>query len=393
MSMDAHLQTINLHELLVREVVDYAIFMLDVSGRVVTWNAGARRIKGYEEAEILGSHFSRFYTPEDRAAGLPDEAIETARATGRFTTEGWRCRKDGSRFWAMVVIDAIRDQGRLVGFAKVTRDLTERREAQLALEASREQLFQAQKMEAVGQLTGGLAHDFNNLLTGIIGSLSLMESRLASGQTAELPRYIAAAQGAAGRAAALTHRLLSFARRQTLEPVLVQMERLLLGMQDLLQRSVGEAVTLEIACAEDLWPVLCDANQLESAILNLCINARDAMPEGGQLGIRAGNLPAGAAPVRAAGLAEGDYIEITVADNGTGMTPEVLARAFDPFFTTKPIGRGTGLGLSMIHGFAKQSGGGATIRSSLGAGTVAAILLPRAPATAASGSAEAAPRG
>jgi PAS domain S-box-containing protein len=377
MTSDSLFQTANLHELLVREVVDYAIFMLDPGGHVVTWNAGAVRIKGYAEADIVGRHFSVFYTPEDRAAGMPGRALATALETGRFTAEGWRCRKDGSRFWAMVAIDPIHDRGRFIGFAKITRDLTERREAQLALEASREQLFQAQKMEAVGQLTGGLAHDFNNLLTGIIGSLSLMENRLAAGQTADFNRYITAALGAASRAAGLTHRLLSFARRQTLDPVLVEIEPLIGGMRDLLQRTAGQGIRFETDFAPALWPISCDANQLESAILNLCINARDAMPGGGLIHMAAANTTLGPIAAERQRMPPGDYVAICVNDTGTGMPPEVLARAFDPFFTTKPVGQGTGLGLSMIHGFAKQSGGQATIRSAPGAGTTVCILLPR----------------
>ncbi|WP_459675573.1 ATP-binding protein [Acidisoma sp. 7E03] len=367
----------NVHELLVREVVDYAIFMLDTNGRVVTWNAGAARIKGYHESEVVGAHFSLFYTPEDREAGMPERALRTAIETGKFTAEAWRCRKDGSRFWAMVVLDAIYDQGELVGFAKITRDLTERRQAQLELEASREQLFQAQKMEAVGQLTGGLAHDFNNLLTGIIGSLSLMESRLAAGQTAELGRYIAAAQAAASRAAALTHRLLAFARRQQLDPVVTQVEGLIAGMTELLQGAVGSGIVLEMRFASGLWPVLCDANQLESAILNLCLNARDAMPDGGVIAVDAENVVLAEAEARSLGLRLGDYVAISVTDDGVGMPPDVVARAFDPFFTTKPIGQGTGLGLSMLHGFATQSGGQVKILSQPGLGTTVRIYLPR----------------
>lgn len=377
MSMASLTSTANLHELLVREVVDYAIYMLDPGGRVVTWNTGAARIKGYREAEVVGAHFSLFYTPEDRAAGAPERALRTAAETGKFAAEGWRCRKDGSRFWAMVVLDAIYDQGELVGFAKITRDLTERQQAQLELEASREQLFQAQKMEAVGQLTGGLAHDFNNLLTGIIGGLSLMEMRLAAGQTEELGRYIVAAQSAATRAAALTHRLLAFARRQRLDPVVTQVDGLIDGMAELLQGTVGGRIVFETRFAPDLWPVLCDANQLESAILNLCINARDAMPAGGQIRIQAENVILAEPKARSHGLAPGAYVAVSVTDDGVGMPPEVVARAFDPFFTTKPIGQGTGLGLSMLHGFATQSGGQVEIRSEPGLGTTVRILLPR----------------
>lgn len=376
MSIATLIPPANLHELLVREVVDYAIYMLDPTGHVVTWNAGAARIKGYSEADILGTHFSQFYTPEDRAEGMPAQALRTATQSGRFVAEGWRCRKDGSRFWAMVAIDAIYDEGVLIGFAKITRDLTERRQAQLDLEASREQLFQAQKMEAVGQLTGGLAHDFNNLLTGIIGNLSVMEARLAAGQTAELGRYITAAQGAASRAAALTHRLLAFARRQTLDPTVTQVDQLIDAMAELLQHTVGAGIVFTTEFNSNLWPVLCDANQLESAILNLCINARDAMPAGGSIRVEAENSVLDEAEARVQGVPPGAYVAISVIDDGAGMPPDVVARAFDPFFTTKPLGQGTGLGLSMIHGFAKQSGGQARIFSKPGQGTTVRLYLP-----------------
>ena len=214
--------------LLVQGVTDYAIFMLDPEGRITNWNAGAARIKGYTEADIIGEHFSRFYTPEDLDTRLPWTALERARREGRFEAEGWRIRKDGTRFWASVIIDAIHDEtGQLIGFAKITRDLTERRETQLQLQQSQEQLFQAQKMEAVGQLTGGLAHDFNNLLTGISGSLELLKMRIAQGRLRDLDRFIISAQGAAARAAALTHRLLAFARRQTLDPKPIEANKLI----------------------------------------------------------------------------------------------------------------------------------------------------------------------
>ncbi|WP_424133899.1 PAS domain S-box protein [Roseomonas chloroacetimidivorans] len=362
--------------LLVQGVHDYAIFMLDTEGRVSNWNTGAQRIKGYTADEIVGQHFSRFYTPEDVAAGVPARALATARREGRYEAEGWRRRKDGSRFWASVVIDPIRDDdGELIGFGKVTRDLTERREAQLQLEQSREQLFQAQKMEALGQLTGGLAHDFNNLLTGISGSLDLLRTRVAQGRVGELDRYIGAAQGAASRAAALTHRLLAFARRQTLDPKATDANRLIEDMGELVRRTTGPAVQVRTLLHPHLWPTLCDANQLENALLNLCINARDAMPEGGQLTIETDNLVMEAHHTTE--LPPGDYVAVTVSDTGVGMSPDVLERAFEPFFTTKPLGQGTGLGLSMVYGFARQSDGLVRIRSELGKGTAISILLPR----------------
>ena len=259
-------------------------------------------------------------------------------------------------------------RGKLIGFAKITRDLTERREAQQQLEQSREQLFQSQKMEAMGQLTGGLAHDFNNLLTGIIGSLELLKTRMAQGRIGDLERYITAAQGAASRAAALTHRLLAFARRQTLDPKPTNPNRLIADMEDLVRRTVGPAIELETVLAVGLWPTLCDPNQLENAILNLCINARDAMPDGGRLTIETANSWLDERGARERDMQPGQYVAICVTDTGTGMPPDVVARAFEPFFTTKPTGQGTGLGLSMIYGFAKQSGGQVRIYSEVGAG-------------------------
>jgi nitrogen-specific signal transduction histidine kinase len=247
----------------------------------------------------------------------------------------------------------------------------------MQLEQSREQLFQAQKMEAVGQLTGGLAHDFNNLLTGISGSLELMKTRMAQGRMGDLDRFVAAAQGAASRAAALTHRLLAFARRQPLEPKPVSPNKLIADMAELVQRTVGPAIKVETVLAIGLWPTLCDPNQLENAILNLCINARDAMPQGGRLTIETANTWVDERGANERDMEPGQYAAICVTDTGTGMPPNVVARAFDPFFTTKPTGQGTGLGLSMIYGFAKQSGGQARIYSEMNAGTTVRIYLPR----------------
>jgi PAS domain S-box-containing protein len=357
--------------LLVQSVTDYAIYMLDPEGRVSSWNAGAEHFKGYSAAEIMGEHFSRFYTEEDRAAGVPATALETARREGRFEAEGWRVRKDGSRFWASVIIDPIRDEeGELIGFAKVTRDLTEKR-------AIEEQLRQSQKMEAVGQLTGGLAHDFNNLLTGISGSLEMMQVRMAQGRTAEFDRYFMAAQGAVRRASALTHRLLAFSRRQTLDPQPTNVNRLISGLEDLVRRTMGPSVQVEVVGAAGLWPTLVDPNQLDNAILNLCINARDAMPAGGKLTIETANRWMDERAARQQDLPVGQYVSVCVTDTGTGMTPEVVAKAFDPFFTTKPLGEGTGLGLSMIYGFARQSGGQVRIYTEPGQGTTMCLYLPR----------------
>ena len=244
-------------------------------------------------------------------------------------------------------------------------------------EKAEETLRQSQKMEAVGQLTGGLAHDFNNLLAGISGSLELLQARISQGRVRDLGRYIIAAQGAASRAAAITHRLLAFSRQQTLDPKTTEVNRLIANMAELIRRTVGPAITVETVLAGGLWPVLCDPNQLENALLNFCINARDAMPEGGRLTVETANSWLDDQTARERDCAPGQYVALCVTDTGTGMTPEVIARAFDPFFTTKPIGTGTGLGLSMIYGFARQSGGMVRAYSEMGEGTTMRLYLPR----------------
>jgi CheY-like chemotaxis protein/nitrogen-specific signal transduction histidine kinase len=245
------------------------------------------------------------------------------------------------------------------------------------LKATEEALLQSQKMEAVGQLTGGIAHDFNNLLTGIVGSLDLLQTRLNQGRTDNVARYIDAAMTSANRAAALTHRLLAFARRQPLIPKAIDVNQLVVSLEDLLRRTIGETIDLEIAAPDALWRTLCDPNQLESALLNLAINARDAMPDGGKLIITTSNVRLDGMTADSPALSPGDYICIGVTDTGVGMSAEVAARAFDPFFTTKPIGQGTGLGLSMIYGFARQSNGHVTIVSKLSQGTSIKLYLPR----------------
>ena len=363
--------------LLVHGVTDYAIYMLDPTGVVSSWNPGAERIKGYRREEILGDHYSRFYTEEDRVAGVPVRALAIATATGKYENEGWRLRKNGERFWASVVIDAIRAvDGTLVGFAKVTRDMTEHRKAQQALEEAREALFQSQKMEAVGQLTGGVAHDFNNMLAGIIGAMELLRRRIRSGRYAETDKYIDAAVSSANRAAALTARLLAFGRRQSLDVKPVSINSVVTSMVDLLGRTMGEDIALETRLRPDLWPAMTDANQVENALLNLAINARDAMPEGGKLTITTDGVALDLTDVGGPGV--GDYVVLQVSDTGQGMAPEILARAFEPFYTTKPLGQGTGLGLSMIYGFAKQVGGHVRITSELGQGTTVLLYMPRA---------------
>ncbi len=367
-------QNAQLLSLLIQGVTDYAIFMLDRNGRVSTWNSGAERIKGYTAAEIIGAPYARFYEPEDVAAGEPERALATAARDGRYEAEGWRVRKDGGRFWAHIVLHAIHDAaGTLVGYAKVTRDITDRRQAQLELQAAREALFQAQKMEAVGQLTAGIAHDFNNMLAGIIGAQDLLRTRLRSGRTDDAVRYADMAIAAAERAAALTARLLAFGRRQPLDIKSVDLNGVLASMQDLLARTMGEGVRVDMACAAGLPAAQTDPHQLENALLNLAINARDAMAGRGTLTLSTGRADP---PAGAAGSSEGSFVMLEVADTGCGMSAEVMAKALDPFFTTKPAGQGTGLGLSMVYGFARQSRGHLEIASSVGEGTRIHLFLP-----------------
>ena len=352
--------------MLVQGVRDYAIYMLDTQGRVTNWNTGAANIKGYSEAEIVGQHFSRFYTPEDQARGEPERALETAVREGKYENEAWRVRKDGTRFWASVVLDPIYDRhGELVGFAKVTRDITERRQANLELEEARAALAQSQKLQALGELTGGIAHDFNNLMTVIRGSADLL--RRVNLDEEKRERYLQAIIETADRAADLTSQLLAFSRRQALRPEVIDINVRLDALGEVLSRTLDGQVTVELDLAPDLWPIEVDATQLETALLNAAFNARDAMPEGGRLTISARNMPSD----------DGDCISIALTDTGQGMPEDVVSRAFEPFFTTKPVGKGTGLGLSQIHGFAAQSGGKAEIESAPGEGTTIWILLPR----------------
>ncbi|MBY5763273.1 PAS domain S-box protein [Rhizobium leguminosarum] len=357
---------------LVQGVSDYAIYMLDPEGNVSSWNFGAERIKGYRPQEIIGRHFSTFYTPEDREAGLPEIALGVARTEGRFEREGWRVRKDGTRFWASIVIDAIRDdEGDVLGFAKITRDITEKMETQRALEQAREELFQSQKMEAIGQLTGGIAHDFNNLLMAVLGSLEILKKRMP--QDLSLTSLVDNAMQGAQRGAALTQRMLAFSRRQELHMEPIDVSGLVRGMMDMLSRSLGPLTVIETSFPIRLPTILTDPNQLEMAILNLVVNARDAMPSGGRIMLRASeeSLPSGKGP-----LSPGRYVRIAVIDEGEGMDAKTLEQAVTPFFTTKGVGKGTGLGLSMVQGLASQSGGRLMMKSSLGEGTTAELWFP-----------------
>ena len=360
--------------LLVDAITDYAIYMLDVDGFVSSWNAGARRFKGYDDAEIVGQHFSRFYTEEDQLKGMPQKALRIAAAEGRFETEGWRLRKDGSRFWAHVIVDPVKDiDGHVIGFAKVTRDLSERRRAQDALEKVQHALAQTQKLESIGKLTGGIAHDFNNLLTAITGCLELLEKRLPADDARAKSLLQNALHGAA-RGSTLTQRMLAFARRQQLNIETLSLRDLIGGMIDLLDRSLGPEIVLSVDLPDNLPPVRADANQLEAAIINLAINARDAMPNGGDIRISANALRLD--DDDPLGLPRGAYVCLSVSDHGEGMDPETLARATEPFFTTKGIGKGTGLGLSMVHGLAEQSGGKLHITSQQNRGTTIELILP-----------------
>ena len=366
--------------ILVQGVTDYAIFMLDPEGRVTNWNAGAQRIKGYTPDEIVGEHFSRFYTPEDLDAGVPKRALEAAREVGRYEAEGWRLRKDGTRFWASVVLDAIRgEDGELIGFAKITRDMTEKREAQLRLEESREQLFRAQKMEALGQLTGGLAHDFNNLLTAILGACELGLRNV--NDSDKVKRMLEGVRGSAHRGANLTKQLLAFARAQPLQIKQIDLRQFFADVTTLVRPSLRSDIEVVTEISDQLWPVDADAGALELALLNLAFNARDAMKEGGSLRISAHNDVLHGEPD---GLS-GEHVVLKVSDTGSGMPREVMDRVFEPFFTTKSFGEGTGLGLSQVFGFAKQIGGAVLVDSEVGKGATFTIYLPASHGTAAQG--------
>jgi PAS domain S-box-containing protein len=355
--------------LFVGSVTDYAIYLLDTDGVITNWNAGAERIKGYRAVEIIGQHFSVFYSPKDREDGLPQRALMTAARDGRLEAEGWRVRKDGSRFWANVVIDAVHDDtGELIGFAKITRDMTERR-------AVDEQLRQSQKMEAVGQLTNGVAHDFNNLLATIIPNLELAQSHV---KDECVLKYQENAIRAAERGAQLTNQLLAFSRRHEVSTEPVDVNQVVSEACEMLPRTIGPTIEIETALDGNAWWAMTEPGQLELAILNLAINARDAMSAGGTLTIATKNIARGNRR-RLPAVDPGDYVMISVADTGTGMSEEVCSRAFEPFFTTKEVHKGTGLGLSMVYGFAKQSGGTVTIDSEIDNGTTVRIYLPRAP--------------
>jgi PAS domain S-box-containing protein len=358
--------------MLVQGVTDYAIYMLSPEGVVSNWNVGAERIKGYSQDEIVGSHFSRFYTPEDLAAGVPKRALQTAATVGRYESEGWRVRKDGTRFWAHVIVDAIRDErGELVGFAKITRDLTEKKAAEDALAEANRALFQSQKMESIGQLTGGVAHDFNNLLSVLASGLEVLSLHR---QDNTDQKTFESMRRAIDRGATLTQQLLAFARQQPLQAETRNVNHLINGFESVLRRAGNASIEFKLELAPDAHSAVIDSARFESALLNLVVNARDAMPLGGCLTMSTANVTLGERTVGT--LAAGPYVKVTVSDTGTGMSPETVARAFEPFYTTKEVGKGTGLGLSQVYGFIKQSGGEVVIDSTQGEGTAISIYLP-----------------
>jgi len=354
-------------ETLLAGITDYAIMLLDADGRILTWNTGGECIFGYSADEILGSHFSRFYTAEELADAATQRALQVAGEQGTHEIEAWRTRKDGTRFWASAMLTSIRDHdGCITGYAKVIRDLTEVR-------MTEERLQQTQRMEVIGQLTGGVAHDFNNLLTIILGNIEeVLRQHPDDGMIRTAAERVSeAAHGAAN----LTRQLLAFSRRQALAPKSVNVTVLVAGMSDMLQRTLGEGVRVRttFSCK---WLCEVDTHQLESVILNLAINARDAMPEGGDLAVDVSSAQLDCEMLGGERVS-GDYVVIAVTDTGTGMPPEVLERACEPFFTTKPLGHGTGLGLSQVYGFVRQSGGHLAIASEPGQGTTIRIFLPR----------------
>ena len=398
------------YRMIVESAVDYAIFTFGLDARVTTWNSGAQAILGYPPEEIIGEPCSRIFMADDIIADVPEAEMRAAHSGASVRAERWHRRRDGTRFWSSGRMVALRDRrGEVAGYLKILYDRTVEKQARDSLEAlnadlearvaertrdlaeanerlrteiaererAAEQIRQLQKMEALGQLTGGIAHDFNNLLTAILGGLEVTRRRTEDPRSL---RLIDSSISAAQRGAKLIKQLMAFARKQNLHVEYLPLNTLVREMQELLERSVGGAVQMVYELAPDTWPVMADANQVQTALLNLAINARDAMPDGGTLRIASSNVLVDESD---ADLAPGAYASLTVQDNGTGMSEEVQARLFEPFFTTKEVGKGTGLGLAQVYGFVRQSDGSVRVQSALGQGTTITILLPRAVAEAA----------
>jgi PAS domain S-box-containing protein len=359
--------------MVIQGVTDYAIFMLDEDGYITNWNLGAQRIHQYTAAEIVGQHFGRFYSEEEQQRGEPARNLQVAAYEGKCVGEGWRVRRDQSLFWASVVIEAIRDEvGTLVGFVKITRDITERREAQASLERAQEQLAQSQKMEALGQLTGSIAHDFNNLLMIVSGHAQLLRRRLTDPKHLQA---IDAVHSAANRGESLTRQLLAFSRRQPLNPVVADLKERVEAVHEMLVGSLRGNVQLKCDIPADVWAVEVDIAELELALVNIAVNARDAMPGGGIITLSARNITL----KKSDGIDQfdGDFVALAMTDTGVGIAPDVLPKIFEPFFTTKALGKGTGLGLAQVYGFSRQSGGTVVATSTVGSGTAITIYLPR----------------
>ena len=358
-------------QIFVESVSDYAIFVLDPSGHVASWNSTAEKIVGYTSEEIIGKHFSILYRPDERRAGVPIRALELAIQKGRHEVEGWRTSKNGTPFFVTGVLTAIRDDNaNLIGFTSVLRDATERRDTQEKLVEAREQLAMAQKMEAIGKLTGGIAHDFNNLLM-IIGGNAQMFKRLLD---PKLPRAIEAIQTAAKRGESLTRQLLTFSRRQHLSPTVVDLNASIRNIRPMIESSLRGNIVYKEKLSPTLWPVKVDLAELELAIVNIAVNARDAMPNGGVFMVSAANVTANKDVDQ--NRQSADFVAIEFSDSGTGIPPDLLSKIFDPFFTTKDVGKGSGLGLSQVYGFAHQAGGTVRAESKVGLGTAITIYLP-----------------
>jgi PAS domain S-box-containing protein len=366
------------------EILPAAVYVCDTEGVIVAFNRraaelwGRAPILGQTDEKFCGAH--RLFRPDGTYLPHRETPMEWVLRTGQAACDEEVIieQPDGSRVTVLVNIAPLFDGDDVqIGAVNCFQDLSAQKRSEQERAQLREELHQAQKMEAVGQLTGGLAHDFNNLLAGISGSLELLQLRIRQGRIDDIERYITAAHGGTKRAAALTHRLLAFSRRQTLEAKLIDINGLVAGLEELVRRTVGPEIAVEIVAARGLWSTLVDPNQLENAVLNLCINARDALPDGGKLRVETANSRFDGAAARERDLPPGQYVSLRVSDNGVGMTPDVAARAFDPFYTTKPAGKGTGLGLSMIYGFMRQSGGQVRICSEPAKGTMVCLYLPR----------------